>query len=64
MNPDEIHVHDPDWLDVLYTAAPKVGLGCICLNVHWKLIHLRVLEISMSQLHVCLGCLNRVSLTS
>ena len=28
INPNEIHVHDPEWLDVLYTAAPKVGLRC------------------------------------
>lgn len=26
INPDEIHIHDPEWLDVLYTRAPKVGL--------------------------------------
>ena len=26
INPHEIHVHDPEWLDVLYTAAPKVGV--------------------------------------
>ena len=26
INPNEIHIHDPEWLDVLYTRAPKVGL--------------------------------------
>ena len=27
INPHEIHIHDPEWLDVLYTRAPKVSLG-------------------------------------
>ena len=26
INPNEIHIHDPEWLDVLYVRAPKVGL--------------------------------------
>ena len=37
INPDEIHIHDPEWLDVLYTRAPKVGLrhrssACVSLE--------------------------------
>lgn len=26
INPNEIHIHDPEWLDVLYTRVPKVDL--------------------------------------